>query len=121
MQTSSLFGRRSPVAALLLAVLLLPGLAGDPAPRPDSAAAATTRIMPLGDSITDGWNVAGGYRISLFSRLTQANYGFDFVGSMDNGPQADTDHEATAATGSPSSVRTSALGWRRIRLTSSCS
>lgn len=37
------------------------------------------RIMPLGDSITLGVN--GGYRDGLYTRLTQAGYHIDFVGS----------------------------------------
>ena len=40
-------------------------------------------ILPLGDSITEG--VPFTYRHSLYTKLTQANYAFDFVGSHTNG------------------------------------
>lgn len=50
------------------------------------------RIMPLGDSITHGHNVPGGYRVKLYSLLHDVN----FVGSQRNGPLnlTDKDHEA---------------------------
>jgi lysophospholipase L1-like esterase len=53
------------------------------------------RVMPLGDSITDGFTVAGGYRIGLWQRLTAGNFRVDFVGSQSNGPAnlGDHDHE----------------------------
>ncbi|GIH08290.1 lipase [Rhizocola hellebori] len=53
------------------------------------------RIMPLGDSITDGFNVPGGYRIGLWQRLAAAGTLTDFVGSGVNGPAnlGDHDHE----------------------------
>ncbi len=42
--------------------------------------------MPLGDSITEGTQVPGGYRIGLWQRLAAAGYRNDFVGSQFNGP-----------------------------------
>jgi lysophospholipase L1-like esterase len=53
------------------------------------------RIMPLGDSITDGYNVPGGYRIGLWQREANAGRAVDFVGSGFNGPAelGDHDHE----------------------------
>ncbi|GAA4253279.1 ricin-type beta-trefoil lectin domain protein [Dactylosporangium darangshiense] len=53
------------------------------------------KIMPLGDSITDGYNVPGGYRIELWRRLAAGGYTTDFVGSGFNGPSnlGDHDHE----------------------------
>jgi len=39
------------------------------------------RIMPLGDSITYGASVAGGYRLPLYTALTNLGYNVDFVGS----------------------------------------
>jgi lysophospholipase L1-like esterase len=59
------------------------------------AAAAGVRIMPLGDSITDGANVPGGYRIALWARLSRDGAAVDFVGSRQNGPATlgDRDHE----------------------------
>jgi lysophospholipase L1-like esterase len=51
--------------------------------------------MPLGDSITDGHNVPGGYRIDLEDQLVADGISFDFVGSLSNGPAAlaDKNHE----------------------------
>ncbi|TDC80420.1 SGNH/GDSL hydrolase family protein [Streptomyces hainanensis] len=61
----------------------------------DTGAAAGVRVMPLGDSITDGFNVPGGYRIGLWERLVAGGQTVDFVGSMSNGPGnlGDRDHE----------------------------
>ena len=58
-----------------------------------------TRIMPLGDSITDGvetytgadgpaMNVRVGYRKKLYDRLTQEGYAVEFVGSANAGSAA---------------------------------
>ncbi|TDB72253.1 ricin-type beta-trefoil lectin domain protein [Micromonospora sp. KC723] len=54
-----------------------------------------TRVMPLGDSITEGTQVPGGYRIGLWQRVTNGGYRVDFVGSQFNGPAnlGDHDHE----------------------------
>jgi lysophospholipase L1-like esterase len=51
--------------------------------------------MPLGDSITDGYNIPGGYRIDLFPMLMTNGLTADFVGSLANGPQTlqDQQHE----------------------------
>ena len=53
------------------------------------------RVMPLGDSITEGTQVPGGYRIGLWQRLVAGGYRTDFVGSQYNGPAnlGDHDHE----------------------------
>ena len=60
--------------------------------RPDAGAACSRgnicggtkapRIMPLGDSITDGFTVVGGYRIPLWYMLQEKGIvdGMDFVG-----------------------------------------
>ena len=55
----------------------------------------TVRIMPLGDSITDGLNVPGGYRIDLWQKFVAGGHRVDFVGSLSNGPSSlgDRDHE----------------------------
>jgi lysophospholipase L1-like esterase len=55
----------------------------DPCP---PAAEGPCRIFPLGDSITDGFNVAGGYRIELFRQSNLENKSITFVGSASNGP-----------------------------------
>ncbi len=59
---------------------------------------AQIRIMPLGDSITqgeDGSNPVGGYRDDLDHLLSSAGINFDFVGSLRAGDPSrfDVDHE----------------------------
>jgi lysophospholipase L1-like esterase len=51
--------------------------------------------MPIGDSLTDGFNVPGSYRIDLWSRLAADGLCIDFVGSLSNGPTTlpDKNHE----------------------------
>ncbi|MFJ2648164.1 SGNH/GDSL hydrolase family protein [Streptomyces sp. NPDC087420] len=54
------------------------------------------RVMPLGDSITDGFTpYPGGYRVKLWQLLAAGGYRVDFVGTQTNGPTAlgDRDHE----------------------------
>ena len=54
------------------------------------------RILPLGDSITEGWPVRGGYRTPLYRLLTNAGYNVDFVGTLTNNGSSDLpdlDHE----------------------------
>ncbi|MEO1146755.1 MAG: Calx-beta domain-containing protein [Cyanobacteria bacterium J06638_22] len=60
----------------------------DQTPSPDPI-----RIMPLGDSITHGWNTfPGGYRDRLENLLTENDIAFDFVGSATpNGPSSLSD------------------------------
>ena len=74
-------------AGLAVAALLAPS-----SPR---GAPSPLRVMPLGDSITDGFNVPGGYRIELEDRLLASGLRVDFVGSLRNGPAtlADGNHE----------------------------
>lgn len=62
---------------------------------PDAQFSPPLKIMPLGDSITDGYFVPGGYRIDLWQHLTQRGYRIDFVGSLRNGSESlpDFDHE----------------------------
>lgn len=53
------------------------------------------KIMPLGDSITDGFTTAGGYRNTLCSLLQENGLStyVDFVGSQSSGSGFDPDHE----------------------------
>jgi lysophospholipase L1-like esterase len=53
------------------------------------------KIMPLGDSNTDGYQTPGGYRIKLWNLLTKAGLQIDCVGSLSNGPESlpDRNHE----------------------------
>lgn len=55
---------------------------------------AATRIMPLGDSITHGYE-HGSYRTDLHALLTAEGVAFDLVGSQSDGPDElpDRDHE----------------------------
>lgn len=54
-----------------------------------------TKVMPLGDSITDGYNVPGGYRIKLWADIVGVGKHVNFVGSNYNGPSTlpDKDNE----------------------------
>jgi lysophospholipase L1-like esterase len=52
-----------------------------------------TRVMPLGDSITEGTQVPGGYRVGLWQRLINGGYTVDYVGSQFNGPSSLGDHD----------------------------
>jgi acyl-CoA thioesterase I len=51
--------------------------------------------MPLGDSISDGYFIPGGYRIELWYGLKTQGYAVEFVGSASNGPDSlpDRRHE----------------------------
>lgn len=51
------------------------------------------RIMPLGDSITDGHDIPGGYRIKLWQEFANDGRTIDFVGSGSNGPASLGDHD----------------------------
>ena len=44
-------------------------------------------ILPLGDSITDGFIVPGGYRTELFRRARADHKSITFMGSQANGPR----------------------------------
>ncbi len=64
---------------------------------PLAAQTPPTRIMPLGDSITDGtaYGAAGfgGYRGTLDTLLTSAGYNVDFVGTQTNNGENIPDHD----------------------------
>jgi lysophospholipase L1-like esterase len=76
-------------ATLLAAALLATGVTAN------AQSNGGVRVMPLGDSITDGFNVPGGYRIDLWQSLVNGGHTVDFVGSQSNGPGSlgDRDHE----------------------------
>jgi lysophospholipase L1-like esterase len=44
-------------------------------------------ILPLGDSITDGFTVPGGYRTELFRKARADGKSITFMGSQANGPR----------------------------------
>ncbi len=65
----------------------------------DTTAHDTTRLMPLGDSITEGTGSTNdaGYRSGMYAMLTDFGSRFDFVGSMQFGEGLfDKDHEGHA-------------------------
>lgn len=64
-------------------------------------AATPVKVMPLGDSITDGFTTAGGYRIQFYNRLVADGLtgSLDFVGSQSNGPASLLDREHEGHTG----------------------
>jgi lysophospholipase L1-like esterase len=87
--------RRQLVAGLVTATLLVTPSYIASAATIEPHDARAIRVMPLGDSLTDGYNIPGGYRIRL-ARLFEADgVAFDFVGSLQNGPERlqDRDHE----------------------------
>src|SRR4051812_1096336 len=76
--------------------------------------AEPVRIMPLGDSLTEGgynqegqWRVGPGFRGVLYDQLVHQGFNIDFVGSVASGPADlfDRDHEGHS-------------GWRIDQLTS---
>ena len=104
------------IAGLVLALFASGALAGTDAstegdPRGIETGSGTrdteapVRILPLGDSITQGDKDHRSYRYSLWVRLIAAGISFDFVGSMNsnffgnpvwpdyNGQSFDRDHE----------------------------
>jgi lysophospholipase L1-like esterase len=84
--------KRRTLGAVLVAVLALTGVVT----RAGMAAAESNggvRVMPLGDSITEGTQVPGGYRIGLWQRLAAGGYRVDFVGTQSNGPASLGDHD----------------------------
>lgn len=51
-------------------------------------ASGSCKILPLGDSITDGFGVPGGYRIPLYGLALDANKDITFIGRASNGPDS---------------------------------
>ncbi|MCO5995560.1 cellulose binding domain-containing protein [Actinoallomurus rhizosphaericola] len=79
-------------AVVLAAVILAAGaLIGVGTARAESNGGV--RVMPLGDSITDGVTLPGAYRTGLWQRFTGGGYRVDFVGSLSNGPASLGDHD----------------------------
>src|SRR4051794_30404103 len=65
------------------------------APADDLPTQQSTKIMPLGDSITYGVGTPGldSYRTDLYRRLTNAGLNVDFVGSQTSGTGTDRNNE----------------------------
>lgn len=94
---------------------------GTPAATPSPTVTATpvphtTRIMPLGDSITYGQNDIS-YRYDLYQMLRAAGYQFDFVGSNVSNPCCNVDPASWDADNeghsgySASALANGAAGW----------
>jgi len=62
------------------------GAAGTDAYRPCPTDGSACKIMPFGDSITDGFGTEGAYRVELFRLAHQAGKNITFVGTQSNGP-----------------------------------
>lgn len=87
---------RRRTAIVALSALVGAGVATAPmSPAVAAESNGGVKVMPLGDSITDGYNVPGGYRINLWHSLAAAGRTVDLVGSQANGPAdlGDHDHE----------------------------
>jgi hypothetical protein len=54
--------------------------------RPCPTNGSPCKIMPFGDSITDGFGTAGAYRVEFFRLAHQASKNITFVGTGSNGP-----------------------------------
>ncbi len=104
---------------LLVAVTLCVALAGGAVTQSAPASAESnggTRVMPLGDSITDGVGMTGGggYRVGLWQRLAQNGYTTDFVGSGYNGPASLGDHDHEGHSGwRIDQIDANVVGWLR--------
>jgi lysophospholipase L1-like esterase len=81
--------------AMVAAFGLVAGGLAAPAGAAGAESNGGVRVMPLGDSITEGTQIPGGYRIGLWQRLVNGGYTVDFVGSQANGPAnlGDRDHQ----------------------------
>ncbi len=82
-------------ASLLLgtALAVAAGLLGVPSGPAAAESNGGVRVMPLGDSITEGTQIPGGYRNGLWQRMAAAGYRVDLVGSQFNGPPGLGDHD----------------------------
>ncbi|MGW2994679.1 GDSL-type esterase/lipase family protein [Streptomyces sp. NPDC001193] len=102
-------------AATAVGVSGLVGASAAPAAAAPNPAPPVLRVMPLGDSITDGYqgSTGLGYRLPLWQKsLTHARFRVDFVGSRQAGPNGDSDNEAHGAT-MINDIRAGAPGWVR--------
>jgi lysophospholipase L1-like esterase len=86
---------------------------------PASAATPAIKVMPLGDSITDGFVVPGGYRTKLWTRTVATDAdNIDYVGSLSGGPASLGDPNHEGHTGWCLDVTTLACGAKGKPLTS---
>ncbi|MEO3814104.1 lectin [Sphaerisporangium sp. B11E5] len=97
------------VATAALSAVLETGVAG-------AESNGGVRVMPLGDSITEGTQVPGGYRIGLWQRLVGGRYTVDFVGSQFNGPSSLGDHDHQGHPGwRIDQIDANVVGWLRTQ------
>lgn len=85
--------RRRWFALAALTVAVAATVSGVTAGAANAESNGGVRVMPLGDSITEGTQVPGGYRIGLWQRVVAGGYRVDFVGSQYNGPASLGDHD----------------------------
>jgi hypothetical protein len=79
------------------------------------------KVMPLGDSITEGTQIPGGYRIGLWQRFVSAGYRVDYVGSQFNGPSSLGDHDHQGHPGwRIDQIDASVAGWLGTRPRGRC-
>ncbi len=83
---ASLFLSLAACAGLRLEASGAPHRAVEMAPQRDRPAPIPVRVMPLGDSITDGLQSLGGYRSDLWQYMKADGMRVDFVGSRSGGP-----------------------------------
>ena len=65
-------GLKTRLASLLTGVVVVAAVTVAGLDTASAESNGGVRVMPLGDSITDGFNVPGGYRIELWSGLRPA-------------------------------------------------
>jgi len=85
--------RRISILTILLLAVVLAQFGGPAFGEPPASAAAVQRVMPLGDSLTDGYVIPGGYRTRLWNRAAGGGFSIDLVGSLSNGPTELPDHD----------------------------
>jgi lysophospholipase L1-like esterase len=83
------------IAGLVVGLVAAMGVATGGVGSPAQAATAKLVLMPMGDSITDGYQstTGNGYRGPLWNELTGEGYSLDFVGTSRAGTMSDPDNE----------------------------
>jgi lysophospholipase L1-like esterase len=106
--------RRYRIGAGLVAALMSAAASPIPSAATNPPHEPAIRVMPLGDSLTDGYNIPGGYRIRLASVFETDGVAFDFVGSLQNGPERLQDHDHEGHSGYRiDEISTLVVGWLR--------
>lgn len=101
-------------AGILLGAVLTAALAVPGAGTAHAESNGGVRMMPLGDSITDGITVPGAYRTGLWRRFADGDYRVDFVGSLSGGPAELGDHDHEGHSGwRIDQIDAGVVGWLR--------